>query len=515
MKPKLPLLVGTHLLALGIAWSVARNVSTADAGGNDAAEAAPSRSKSAARDRDPAGGGDGAQLLSTFMQQEAAPAARGKDPVYEKLKTSLPEADDLKAAVVEAIRLLSEDGSEGNQRMAEMEVRALHWLRRDPSAALEFFKANRQGPFLRARLSENVLPDVFAELGVMKCIGWATEESGNLEPLLGAATLEIKTGGIALLEKLMAALQVSDPEGNYREMEVPENGPAGARGEVGDFLFVAGGSIPFADKDKLLAYASGLDIHDRVRLMDGFVRSSPQAAAWMMDLIKNGQVDEALAEQMKGPLGNAVLGATELDMEQRIAARRGTENNGNKPREEILRELILGDVNQVLATGRDWRYEFRNGTATAEEILAAVRGALPSIPADGGEDLIASVYHQLTEENPGRAQVLLDLLPEDKRRARQFRDTWQNYGGIDPDVFLDSMKYLPEPVTAVEKDERTKGWNWKARGFLDRFGDDYVEWVKRMPAGIDKDTAMNSLVWATRERNPAEADKLSKQLYPK
>ena len=35
-----------------------------------------------------------------------------------------------------------------------------------------------------------------------------------------------------------------------------------------------------------------------------------------------------------------------------------------------------------------------------------------------------------------------------------------------------------------------------------------------MPEGLDKETAMNSLIWATREQNPEEARKLSETLYP-
>ena len=49
---------------------------------------------------------------------------------------------------------------------------------------------------------------------------------------------------------------------------------------------------------------------------------------------------------------------------------------------------------------------------------------------------------------------------------------------------------------------------------LARYGDDYVEWVKEMPEGLDKETAMNSLIWATREQNPEEARKLNDALYP-
>lgn len=519
MKPSWPILVGTHLLALGLAWFVSRNLSDASARTpeNDTSlQNQPRRSKAADRaSRDP---GDGPQLLAAFRADERLLLSPSK-ALYEDLKSSLPEADNLQAALEEALRAFYEPTDEDKKKdpdrlRVEMEVRALHWLRQDPDAAMAFLKTRPNASRLILNLNDRVIPDVIAAKGAMQSFQFSKSSPYFTDPLLRTALDEIKAGGgVDLLGKFRAEMARAYSEEAYRSFEIPPRSQPYQDGN-NDFLFQAGGSIPFAEKDRLLALATGLDSKDRGRILAGFVRSDPQAAEWMTALIKNGQVDTSLANQMKGPLGNAVLKAPDMDIDDRIAARRLTDGNAGKSRQDLLDSLMRRDVAELLDNGRDWRYEFRHGNATAEEILETVNKGLPSAPPEGRQEIIAAVFNQLVEENPGRAQSLLDMLPEEKRRAIQFNNTWNNFGNVDPDTFLDSMSHLPEPVTDQEKDFRTKGWNWKARGFLTRYGDDYVEWVKQMPEGIDRNTAMGSLIWATREQNPERAKELERQLYP-
>jgi len=207
---------------------------------------------------------------------------------------------------------------------------------------------------------------------------------------------------------------------------------------------------------------------------------------------------------------------TSLGYDQRIDALLEVHGPGDKQpdRQSLMNDMVREDLNSLLSKGRDWRYEFRHGVATLDEVLAAAREGMPKVSSEAEEAFVVGLYRELVEEDPKKALPLLDSLPEDRRRDALFNSTWQSMVNIDPDDYLSFFSSLPEPETAAEKDLRTKGWNWKARGYLMRFGDDYVEWVKQMPEGIDKETAMNSLIWATREQNPAEARKLNDQLYP-
>ena len=184
------------------------------------------------------------------------------------------------------------------------------------------------------------------------------------------------------------------------------------------------------------------------------------------------------------------------------------------PPQDVVNDFVYRELNRFLGEGSDWRFQFRHGKATLDDVIAAVRAGMPEIPPEGEEALTVSLFRQLVEEDREKAMPMLDSLPEDKKREALFHSTWLSMVNIKPDDFLAYCRSLPEPEADWEKDLRTKGWNWKARGFLMRYGDDYVEWVKEMPEGLDKETAMNSLIWATREQNPEEARKLSEALYP-
>ena len=184
------------------------------------------------------------------------------------------------------------------------------------------------------------------------------------------------------------------------------------------------------------------------------------------------------------------------------------------PRQERVDSLVSADVIRLLESGRDWRFEFRNGKASAEQVLAAMRGEITGTPADGEEALRVTLFRQLAEEDPKRALVLLDRLPAESRRRALFDSTWLSHRNVAPDHFLRFLASVPDALTPAEQELKIKGWNSKARGFLWRFGDDYVEWAKGMPPGVHRETALNSIIWATAERNPAKARALSAELYP-
>ena len=88
-----------------------------------------------------------------------------------------------------------------------------------------------------------------------------------------------------------------------------------------------------------------------------------------------------------------------MDMEMRIAARRFTEGNENKPREAILGALVANDVKRLLNEGRDWRYEFRHGDDYVEWVAA-----LPSNPDKSAA--INSIMWATRELDPEKAAEL-------------------------------------------------------------------------------------------------------------
>lgn len=492
-------LVASHLAVFGLAWSFSRG------GTNPAGSAtdAPARTKSASRNSRFSAAGDGARLLAEFMEAEA-----GKKSRYQELKESLPVASDLKSAVETAIQEWIAQGSPGagSEQAAELEVRAYHWLKQRPEQAIEFLISDPQRLEILHLLGSDVFPDVVVEQGLLKSLHWMSKSPVCMNTVPYAALTEIKSGGgLSFFIKLEEALG-----------DISQQGARNASVAWRDFDRSVGRLLPFEEKDRLLAYVKEqTDAAKQHELLLGFAQSGEPAMNWILDLINRGDLDAELAAKLKGGLGNEVLNKPGMEMDARVEARRATKGNETKDRQSIINEIVGGDVKNLLLNGRDWRYEFRTGVSSLEDVLSAVREGLPQVPPEGEDAVLVSLYRHLTEENPGKALPLLDSLPEEKRREVLFGSTWEAFGGNNPDIFMRFLNSLPEPVTEKEKAERIKGWDWKARANFARYGDDYVDWVVQMPPGLDRDRAMNSLVWATREQNPAKARELETRLYPK
>ena len=511
MKPRYLVLVGSHLAVLGLVYGIARGGTGSERDSDGPRTAAKAWDRSASP---PAG--DGEILLADFMQRKKESQAIS---IYESLKSTLPVAADPKAAAVKAIEGFAaaagsdkHDGEESERRLAEVAVRVLHWMRHsgDPGTVMDYLwtDAGAGGMNLVSLLSSTAIRDMAAEQGIMKSAPWLWKTLYTRDTFGRVALEEMKAGGgFGLITRLEAALQDDPMFSSQRRFAV-----SNPSGKMESYYLQVGAATRFDEGQALFDFALS-HRHQEVRedLLRGFARSSEKAARWLLD--QEG-LDPNLADLLRRDRNLLASRDTGLSYDARVEAAEQAGGQEGKDRQAILNDLVYQDLNRTLHEGRDWRYDFRHGVASLDEVLAAVRTAMPAVPPEGEEALVVSLYRNLVEENAKRALPLLDALPEDRRREALFHSTWLSMVNIDPDDYLDFFSALPEPVTASEKDLRTKGWNWKARGFLMRYGDDYVEWVKEMPPGIDKDTAMNSLIWATREQNPAEARKLNEQLYP-
>lgn len=504
MARKSQILLVTHLLALGAGYGTLRLV--ADGGGKNTSR--PEVTKLAARDSK-APSGDGDALLADFLEERAGLHSR-----YAELKATLPVAKDLRGAVVSAIQGLGvmEDES---ARLAEVEVRVWHWMKRSPVEAMGFISNDPacEAAGLPELLDERVFRDVAAEDGVLKSAGWLIRNEVTFGTLCQIALDEIRAGGgFALFGKLDAAISRSANLAGFRafcmEPLVSEN-PAY---DGGYFLHLVGAATRFEEKDELLEMVGRLrDDDEKFQLLSGFAGSGGEAAGWLLGMRGRRGLKGIVAEGALVDLDKVILQVAALDLEQRLEILRADPDFPRGSRQEMADWLTGGDVVRLLEDGRDWRYEFRNGTAPLEEILTAVRRALPQA---GEESLRVALYRQLAEENPKKALPLLDGFPPEKRRAVLFDSTFLSHANVSPDDFLRFLADVPDANTRGEQELKIKGWDTQARTGLWRYGDDYVEWVRRMPAGIQREMAANAVIRATTEQNPTQAAALSEQFYP-
>ncbi len=516
MTRKPQLLLVTHLFALTLGYGVVRKAAYATA----KQSAAPEYTKLSARGpQSPLGDGD--ELLADFVAERS-----GKHSKFQELKATLPAAKDLRGAVVSAVEglgggdwrnVLAADEQEA--RLAEVEVRVWQWMKENPVEAVGFVMNDPacEAAGLPALLDKPVFREIAVENGVLKSVGWLVKSEITFGTLCELTLDEMRAGGgFALFEKVDGAIFRSSNRSEFRTFRAQPLVSDNAAYDGEHYLRLVGGATRFEEKEKLLERVKRLRATgDKVELLSGFAASGGPAAEWVLGMLKGGQLKGIEASELLPDLEQVALGVAALDLEQRLEILRADSDSDGKSRQDLVNELVAADVRRLLENGRDWRFEFRNGAVSLDEVVTAVRGGLATLPEAGDEALRVALYRHLAEENPKKALPLLGGFPAAKRREILLNSTWLSHGNASPDEFLRFLADVPDAATPEEQESKLKGWNINARGNLWRYGDDYVEWVKKMPPGIHHEAAINSVIWATSEQNPAQARVLSEQFYPK
>ena len=517
MARKSQILLVTHLLALALGYGVVRK----SAEYYQAKEkGAPEITKPAARDPK-ASSGDGDALLVRFLNERT-----GKESRYAELKATLPVAKDLKGAVVSAVAGLGGAGwregltrDEQAARLAEVEVRVLHWMKQNPAEVMGFILNDPAcgAAGIPALLNKQVLIEIASENGVLKSMGWLARDEVTFGTLCAVALNEMRAGGgFGFYEMLAEAIWRSPSRDEFlafRSKPMVSDNPAddGER-----FLRRVGAATRFEERDRLLAMVKRIrGTADKIDLLSGFAGSGGQAAAWLRGILKSNELKDELPRESWDDLNDAVLEVAGLDMDQRLEILKEHPGYGDRPRQELIEELVGGDVGRLLENGRDWRFEFRNGKASLGDVLAAVRRGLPHLPEAGEGAMRLSLFRELAEENPKTALPLLDVFPPEKRRDALLDSTWSGFANVSPDDFLRFLAEVPDAQSPEEQERKLRAWNTRAQAWLWRYGDDYVEWVRQMPPGIHREAAMNGILAATAAENPVRARELGAQFYPR
>ena len=207
MDRKFQILLVTHLLALLLGYGVVRK---AAANFNGKENDAPEVTKTAGRGQQ-ASSAEGDALLADFLNERT-----GKKSRYAELKETLPVAKDLKGAVVSAVAGLGgadwRDGltrKEQAARLAEVEVRVLHWMKQNPVEAMGFVLNDPacEAAGIPELLNKHVLIEIATENGVLNSVGWLARNEVTFGTLCAVALNEMRAGGgFALYEKLAVAI---------------------------------------------------------------------------------------------------------------------------------------------------------------------------------------------------------------------------------------------------------------------------------------------------------------------
>ena len=243
-------------------------------------------------------------------------------------------------------------------------------------------------------------------------------------------------------------------------------------------------------------------------LIDFASKQGDAAVKWLAALAEDPALDADFREKLvAGDAWKTLLRQNAgISLEERIA----TATAGTAGREgEAVEQIARNDLAALLKDGRDWRHAFRSGDAEAAEVLAAVTASLPELSAQHASVLRQQLFQQLVEEDPDRAMTLLDDLPADERNRIALDAAARVFGNVDPETFLAALQHLPADTTE-QWDARLAAWNRKSTVDARRLSEDYVAWVRALPAGIDREMALFSLARVVED--PALADELRAEI---
>jgi hypothetical protein len=162
-------------------------------------------------------------------------------------------------------------------------------------------------------------------------------------------------------------------------------------------------------------------------------------------------------------------------------------------REGALKQISTVDINELMKSGPDYRFAFRHGAMTADEILAAVKTEFPELASASDFETRVRVFNELASEDAQGAYALLAGLPEEQRNLAVIHQARWSFRDNSPDTFFAMINLAPGPDSAEAIPQREDAWSAYGRSAYREYGDDYLQWVRELPSGANRDAARSTL----------------------
>ena len=504
--PAIPRGVYTHLCSLGAGLGLGVCVWYATGASDEAAktEATAARRSAATRasdrSQDRAGNRAGSELLRTaapeFFENGGVKFSRiinQRDYVRDsidrvtKAADALPPADDVAAAAVAAMALYQRQMTDGKslsqeelREMGNIEARMLHWAREDPLAAMKHLSS----PSSDSYTGQAAMFAAMKEKGsgpALECMKQTPPPNSAFRQSL--ASFVGTEGDIQQLE-------------NLRQIIAP--------GQWNNFKGSISRSWPLDKADELVSYAVSSNSPD---MLASLAQSNGREGAdWLMARLASGDLDPAFAAAIKatGQYRNLLLNNAHLPFDERVEAMAAS--NPGKDTETLGLMLGGNDVTRALNEGgKDWRFAFRNGKATFEEICDAVSASLPELAKASDDAIRLQLLKELAEESGAGAMQALASTPEPDRWTLALKPTQWNFYNVNPQEFYDYLQRIPNNDPALHQ-ARLESWVWHSKSNLDLYSRDYVDWVKALPEGTDREMAAIGILRTIGNNAPLRAE---------
>ncbi|MEK7951580.1 hypothetical protein [Luteolibacter soli] len=474
------LLAGSHLLCI-VAGGYALNAATSPRTPHDSGMAP---TKSSNRSGHEFSSASAAHTLAT----EAITASHA--PLFDVEEAQRAAKIFAKGEGEKRVRELTADGKQQPTDPAEFAAAMLAWFRDDLKAAFDFMQAAGAGTLYDAvlvqalksasledhlKLAKTLLesPAIFR---VGEIMGMRLAEMNPAE-----AAAFFKQSGIMQERALLQTMIRGWPEDQvprFLDMAMAVNDPA---------LFQAFLKSTNPRKQAALLF-----------LLDSRADSA-QAFPWLAEL----------PAELRGHLYRYADPSVPLD--ERIAQMKNLawlkDATPEALREGALKQISTVDIHELMKSGPDYRYAFRHGAMTADEILTAVKEQFPELAAASEYETRVRVFNELASEDAQGAFSLISNLPEEQRNLAVIHQSRWSFRDNTPEAFYSMIDLAPGPDSAEAAPARADAWNSYGQRAYREYGSDYIDWVRELPAGVNRDAARASLAALLKRNNQADLAK--------
>lgn len=501
--PRVVLWTASHSLAILAGWGI---WSTAqDRLGGEAGEGGQGKLKFRSHERTHTSRGRVDDLLNR-ISAERGNSTPSKIKRAEAYQIGLTHAEELRK-MAEGMELAADPAAAAGEKLdailagfrtgrdldvelaKEANVRLYQWMEEDPKAVIAWFAGKSREdlgaivPYLRNSLNAVILHHGVEEAA--KWVGANVRMDGELTRMIADHAGAAADAG--QLSRLKAGL---DPQ-RWNEVRL----------SLID-------TWPMAKADGLFNLAQSENAPLGVLL---YAKQQGKAGMeWLQKHLESGDIDPAFRSSLlkHHDYHQLMYASPQMDFDKRVEVV-GTFEPG-KTKEQVRLELGVQDVVNQLNSGRDWRYAFRSGAATAEEIYREMAAALPELAAKSPESLKLQLYKELSEFGGEKALPLLDHLPADQKWAMVMKAPQWNFLEANPQDFHDLIRTIPADTgDPAVWETRLRTWEDKTRRYRARLGAaQFDEWVKNLPDGIDREMASYALARQIGTRNPELAEDL-------
>lgn len=404
------------------------------------------------------------------------------------LKAGFEEAMANAAALLERGEL---DPREAEDLMLQLAARFAAWLDADPIAALaEMERTGKAADFFNSYgVPRIAMVMVIRKQGLRQAVSWLDKVKPSHVAMYGIADALGKQGDVEEFRWFAS---------NHVALFGPEWSDLAGN--------VMSSSWPLEKKDDLVNALTGgiraTAIGTLASRMDGM-----EGIEWLRGLFGSGTLTDA---ERKTILQSASLrhkiNALDVPFDERIALLQefgvvaGNVDHAVKAQQLIFPRLQ--DFFQGWGDNGDWLYRFRNGDASAGDARDAALAAF-SDPGSGANEFRSQLFRFLAQEDLDRAVGVLDGL--DKQQVdweKAYAARWWFYH-VEPARFYELTSSISHQNDPKLRSFLWECWRSHSASDLERYGEGYLEWVRGLPQGQEKQWALEGVELASKGKYPA------------